>query len=80
MGKALDDPQRPFTAILGGAKVSDKIGVIENLLDKVDTILIGGAMAFTFIKSQGKNVGKSLIEEDKLDLAKSLLEWTNGSI
>ncbi|MDU5923211.1 MAG: phosphoglycerate kinase, partial [Finegoldia magna] len=62
------------TAILGGAKVSDKIGVIENLLDKVDTILIGGAMAFTFIKSQGKNVGKSLIEEDKLDLAKSLLE------
>lgn len=74
MGKALDDPQRPFTAILGGAKVSDKIGVIENLLDKVDTILIGGAMAFTFIKSQGKNVGKSLIEEDKLDLAKSLLE------
>ena len=74
MGKALDDPQRPFTAILGGAKVSDKIGVIENLLDKVDTILIGGAMAFTFIKSQGKNVGKSLIEEDKLDLAKSLLQ------
>ena len=74
MGKALEDPERPFTAILGGAKVSDKIGVIENLLDKVDTILIGGAMAFTFIKSQGKNVGKSLIEEDKLDLAKSLLE------
>ena len=74
MGKALEDPERPFTAILGGAKVSDKIGVIENLLDKVDTILIGGAMAFTFIKSQGKDVGKSLIEEDKLDLAKSLLE------
>lgn len=74
MGKALENPERPFTAILGGAKVSDKIGVIENLLDKVDTILIGGAMAFTFIKSQGKNVGKSLIEEDKLDLAKSLLE------
>lgn len=74
MGKALENPERPFTAILGGAKVSDKIGVIENLLDKVDTILIGGAMAFTFIKSQGKNVGKSLIEGDKLDLAKSLLE------
>ena len=74
MGKALENPERPFTAILGGAKVSDKIGVIENLLDKVDTILIGGAMAFTFIKSQGKKVGKSLIEEDKLDLAKSLLE------
>ena len=74
MGKDLENPERPFTAILGGAKVSDKIGVIENLLDKVDTILIGGAMAFTFIKSQGKNVGKSLIEEDKLDLAKSLLE------
>ncbi len=74
MGKALENPERPFTAILGGAKVSDKIGVIENLLDKVDTILIGGAMAFTFIKSKGKNVGKSLIEEDKLDLAKSLLE------
>lgn len=74
IGKALENPERPFTAILGGAKVSDKIGVIENLLDKVDTILIGGAMAFTFIKSQGKNVGKSLIEEDKLDLAKSLLE------
>ncbi len=74
MGKALENPERPFTAILGGAKVSDKIGVIENLLDKVDTILIGGAMAFTFIKSQGKNVGKSLVEDDKLDLAKSLLE------
>lgn len=74
MGKALENPERPFTAILGGAKVSDKIGVMENLLDKVDTILIGGAMAFTFIKSQGKNVGKSLIEEDKLDLAKSLIE------
>ena len=73
MGKALENPERPFTAILGGAKVSDKIGVIENLLDKVDTILIGGAMAFTFIKSKGKNVGKSLVEDDKLELASSLL-------
>lgn len=74
MGKALDDPQRPFVAILGGAKVSDKIGVIENLLDKVDTIIIGGGMAYTFLKSQGKEIGKSLLEEDKIELAKELMQ------
>ncbi|MDD7733224.1 MAG: phosphoglycerate kinase, partial [Firmicutes bacterium] len=74
MGKALDNPARPFVAILGGAKVSDKIGVIENLLDKVDTILIGGGMAYTFLKSQGLEIGTSLLEEDKIDLARDLLK------
>ncbi len=74
MGSALDNPQRPFTAILGGAKVSDKIGVIRNLLHKVDTLIIGGGMAFTFLKAQGYEVGKSILEEDKVELAKSLLE------
>ena len=74
MGKALNDPARPFVAILGGAKVSDKIGVIENLIDKVDTLIIGGGMAYTFIKAMGNNVGNSLLEEDKIDLAKSLME------
>lgn len=74
MGKALSNPERPFVAILGGAKVSDKITVIENLINKVDSIIIGGGMAFTFLKSQGKNVGKSILEEDKLDLAKNLLQ------
>jgi 3-phosphoglycerate kinase len=73
MGKALDNPERPFVAILGGAKVSDKISVIENLLDKVDTLIIGGGMAYTFIKAQGNNVGTSICEMDKLDLANSLL-------
>ncbi len=73
MGKALDDPERPFVAILGGAKVSDKIGVIENLINKVDSIVIVGGMAFTFLKAQGYEVGKSLLEEDKIDLAKELL-------
>lgn len=74
MGKALDDPERPFVAILGGAKVSDKIGVIENLINKVDSIVIVGGMAFTFLKAQGYEVGTSLLEEDKIELAKELLE------
>ena len=74
MGKALEEPERPFIAILGGAKVSDKIGVIENLLNKVDSILIGGGMAYTFLKAQGYNIGTSLLEADKVDLAKELLQ------
>ncbi|MDO5026629.1 MAG: phosphoglycerate kinase [Tissierellia bacterium] len=74
MGKALEDPERPFLAILGGAKVSDKINVIDNLISKVDTILIGGGMAYTFLKGLGKEIGRSLLEEDKIDLAMSLLE------
>lgn len=73
MGGALEDPKRPFVAILGGAKVSDKIGVIRNLLNKVDTILIGGGMAYTFQKALGFEVGTSLLEEDKIDLAKELM-------
>ncbi len=72
MGGALTSPKRPFVAILGGAKVSDKIGVINALLEKVDTLIIGGGMAYTFLKSQGKNIGKSLCELDKLDLAKEM--------
>lgn len=73
IGGALDKPETPFVAILGGAKVSDKIGVIENLLEKVDTILIGGGMAYTFLATQGHTIGTSLFEEDKVDLAKELL-------
>ena len=74
MGKALSNPERPFVAILGGKKVSDKIQVIENLLDKVDTLIIGGGMAYTFLKAKGYKIGNSICEEDKIDLAKSLLE------
>ena len=74
MGNALENPQRPFMAILGGKKVSDKIAVIENLLDKVDVLIIGGGMAFTFLKASGYNIGKSICEEDKIDLAKELLK------
>ncbi|MBR2613442.1 MAG: phosphoglycerate kinase [Clostridia bacterium] len=73
MGKALADPARPFVAILGGAKVSDKIGVINNLLDKVDTLIIGGGMAYTFFRAAGHSVGTSLCEEDKLDLANEMV-------
>ena len=73
MGKALSDPKRPFVAILGGAKVSDKIGVINNLIDKVDTLIIGGGMAYTFFKAQGYDIGTSLCEEDKLDLANEMM-------
>ncbi len=74
LGKAISNPERPFVAVLGGAKVSDKIEVVQNLMKLADTMLIGGAMAYTFLKSQGKPVGKSLVEDDKLDLAKGLLE------
>ena len=74
MGKAILNPDRPFVAILGGAKVSDKIGVIENLLDKVDTLLIGGGMAFTFYKAMGYETGKSILEADKVDLAAEILK------
>ncbi|MBO7389564.1 MAG: phosphoglycerate kinase [Oscillospiraceae bacterium] len=73
MGKALDDPKRPFVAVLGGAKVSDKINVINNLLEKADTVIIGGGMAYTFKKAQGYSIGKSLLEADKLDYAKEML-------
>src|ERR1700676_118862 len=74
LGKALEHPEPPFVAILGGAKVSDKIGVIRNLMGKVDSLIIGGGMAYTFLKAQGESVGKSLVEEDKIRLAKELLQ------
>jgi phosphoglycerate kinase len=74
LGKALSNPERPFVAVLGGAKVSDKIEVVQNLMKLADAMLIGGAMAYTFLKSQGKPVGKSLVEDDKLDLARGLLD------
>lgn len=73
MGKALEDPERPFVAILGGAKVSDKIGVIKNLLEKCDSLIIGGGMAYTFFKAQGFEIGTSLLDADSIDLAKELL-------
>ena len=73
MGKALDDPKRPFVAVLGGAKVSDKINVINNLLEKADTIIIGGGMAYTFKKAQGFEIGKSLLEADRIDYAKDMI-------
>jgi phosphoglycerate kinase len=73
LGKAISNPERPFVAVLGGAKVSDKIEVVQNLMKLADAMLIGGAMAYTFLKSQGRPVGKSLVENDKLDLARSLL-------
>lgn len=74
MGNALANPKRPFVAILGGAKVSDKIGVIENLIDKVDTLIIGGGMAYTFMKALGNTIGTSICEDDKVDLAKEMME------
>ncbi|MCF0246261.1 MAG: phosphoglycerate kinase [Ileibacterium sp.] len=74
LGKAVDEPVRPFVAILGGAKVSDKIAVIENMLDKADKVIVGGGMAYTFAKAMGHEVGNSLLEEDKIDLAKSIIE------
>ncbi|WP_080873374.1 phosphoglycerate kinase [Oceanobacillus timonensis] len=74
LGQALEDPERPFTAIIGGAKVKDKINVIDNLIDKVDNLIIGGGLAYTFVKAQGHEIGKSLLEEDKIDLAKEFMQ------
>lgn len=74
LGKALSNPERPFTAIIGGAKVKDKINVIENLLDKVDHLIIGGGLSYTFTKAQGYDIGQSLLEEDKIELAKSFIK------
>ena len=80
LGAAVDTPERPFVAIIGGAKVSDKIAVVDNLLKKADKVLIGGGMAYTFLKAQGYNVGKSLVEEDKLELAKEYLAKAEGKL
>jgi phosphoglycerate kinase len=73
MGKALSNPERPFVAILGGAKVADKLGVIKNLLEKVDTLIIGGGMAYTFLKAQGYEIGKSLLDAERIEFAKEML-------
>ncbi|MDD5476726.1 MAG: phosphoglycerate kinase [Candidatus Omnitrophica bacterium] len=78
LGGAVSNPQKPFMVILGGAKVSDKIGVIENLLPKCDAIIVGGGMAYTFLKAQGKQIGNSKLEKDKIDLAKSILDQAKG--
>jgi phosphoglycerate kinase len=78
--KALVNPQKPYIAILGGAKVSDKIGVIENLLDKVTTLLVGGGMAYTFLRGRGFGVGKSLVEEDQIEFSSTLLERAKGKV
>lgn len=79
LGSALANPKRPYCAVLGGAKISGKIDVINNLLDKVDILIVGGGMAFTFLKAQGKEIGKSLLEEEKLELAKEILEKVKSS-
>jgi phosphoglycerate kinase len=78
LGRAMTNPDRPFVAILGGAKVSDKIGVLKNLVAKVDTLLVGGGMAYTFLKAQGMEIGKSLLEADKLDVAREVLDAAQG--
>ena len=80
LGKAVDEPAHPFVAIIGGAKVSDKIGVIVNMLAKADKVIVGGGMAYTFLKAMGENVGNSLVEEDKIQLAKDTLEKGKGKI
>lgn len=80
IGKAVDDPERPLVAILGGAKVSDKIGVIENLLKIADKVIVGGGMSYTFAKAQGKEIGTSLLEEDRVALAKEFLDKANGKL
>ncbi len=80
IGKAVDDPERPLVAILGGAKVSDKIGVIENLLKIADKVIVGGGMSYTFAKAQGREIGNSLLEEDRVALAKEFLDKANGKL